>query len=159
MRLRRPRAPLGVASAVLVVVALTGCSTASTGSGAPARCDSPGITPNQVTLGFLYPDSGASSSALSSARAGFEARIGLANEEGGVRGRRIAYEWRDDAGSGPVAATATEELVDHEKVFGLVTASAALADSMDRLTRQGVPVTGVAVEPSWAGRENRFSFV
>ncbi|OHV43847.1 ABC transporter substrate-binding protein [Pseudofrankia sp. BMG5.36] len=159
MRLPKPRAPLGVASAVLVVVAVTGCSSASTGSGAAGACDSPGVTQGQVTLGFVYPDTGASSSALSSARAGLAARIGLANEEGGVHGRRIAYEWRDDAGSGSVAATATEELIDHEKVFGLVTASAALGDSMDRLTQQGVPVTGVAVEPSWAGRENMFSFV
>ncbi|OHV56572.1 ABC transporter substrate-binding protein [Pseudofrankia sp. BMG5.36] len=62
-------------------------------------------------------------------------------------------------GSGTVVATATEDLVEHEKVFGLVTATAALGNSMDRLTRQGVPVAGVAVEPSWAGRENMFSFI
>lgn len=158
MHLRAPWAPFGMAITILVVAAATGCSSSSAGSGAGAACDSPGVTPDRVMLGFVYPASGSSSSALSSARAGLDARIGLANDEGGVHGRRIAYQWRDDEGSATVAETATEELVQDQHVFGLVTASSALGDSMDFLTKQGVPVAGVAIEPSWAGRENMFSF-
>ncbi|WP_307873592.1 MULTISPECIES: ABC transporter substrate-binding protein [unclassified Frankia] len=110
-------------------------------------------------MGFVYPNSGISAAALSAARAGLDARIGLANEQGGVHGRKITYQWRDDQGSTGVAALVTEDLVQNEKVFGLVTASDSLAAAMDNLTRQNVPVTGIAVEPAWAGRKNMFSAI
>lgn len=158
MRLRARRLSIG-AGIVVMAAAATSCAPSIGGSGGNASCGSPGITPNQVNLGFLYPASGSSSSALAAARAGLDARIGLANEEGGVHGRRIVYQWRDDEGTPSVAAVATDDLVRHEQVFGLVTASTSLGASMDRLTSQRVPVTGVAIEPAWAEHENMFSFI
>jgi ABC-type branched-subunit amino acid transport system substrate-binding protein len=159
MRLRtRPALLLRMGAAILVAAA-TSCTPSGAASDASAACDSPGVTPTQVTLGFVYPDSGGSSSALAAARAGLDARIGLANEDGGVHGRRIVYEWRSDESSTSVAAVATRDLVQHDRVFGLVTASASLGDSMNSLTEQGVPVTGIAIEPAWAGRDNMFSFI
>ncbi|MDT3439289.1 MULTISPECIES: ABC transporter substrate-binding protein [unclassified Pseudofrankia] len=144
--------------ATLVATAAS-CASSSGGSGTNAACDSPGVTPSQVTLGFIYPASGASSSALSAARAGIDARIGLANEQGGMHGRRITYQWRDDENTSSVTARATEELVQQEHVFGLVAASASLGGSLDSLAQQGIPVAGLAVDPAWAGRENMFSFI
>nr|WP_241832475.1 ABC transporter substrate-binding protein [Pseudofrankia sp. EUN1h] len=142
-----------------MAAAATDCATPSSGGGANTPCDSPGVTPNQVTLGFVYPASGGSSSPLSTARAGIDARIGLANEQGGVHGRRIAYQWRDDGGTPSVATVAVDDLVQRQQVFGLVTASATLGDSLNHLTSLGVPVTGISIEPAWAGRKNMFSFI
>ncbi|MBL7496356.1 ABC transporter substrate-binding protein [Frankia sp. CNm7] len=158
MRLRTPRILLE-ATAVVLVVAVIGCAPSRDGNGQGATCDAPGITPSEATLGFVYPDSGPPSSVFVSARAGFDARIGLANAEGGVHGRRISAQWRDDEGSATVGALAVEDLVQHGQVFGLVTASASLHDSMERLTKQGVPVTGLAIEPAWVGRANMFAVV
>ncbi|MBL7493340.1 ABC transporter substrate-binding protein [Frankia sp. AgB1.9] len=158
MLLRTPRILLGSAAALLLAVA-TSCASPGGVSAANGACDAPGVTPSQVKLGFVYPDSGSSGSTLSAARAGLDARIGLANEQGGVHGRKITYEWRDDEGQATVTALAAEDLVQQQKVFGLVTASASLGDAMDGLTRQNVPVAGIAIEPAWAGRQNMFSSI
>lgn len=161
MGAHRPRLSCGIAAAAMLVMAAS-CSSASSasgGSGGNAPCDSPGVTPNQVKIGFVYPATGPSSSALSAARAGLDARIGLANAQGGIHGRQITYEWRDDEGTASATALAIDELVQQQNVFGLVSASASLGDSVNTMSQQGIPVTGVAIEPTWAGHENMFTFV
>ncbi|SQD96810.1 ABC-type branched-chain amino acid transport systems periplasmic component-like protein [Parafrankia sp. Ea1.12] len=147
------------AAAAAILLAVTACSAPGTRPDAAAACGSPGVTPDRITLGFVYSDSGGAGSAFSSARAGFDARISLANAEGGVHGRRIVYQWRDDESSGPVNAKVTEGLIRTDSVFGLVMSSAVTGDSLDYLTGQGVPVTGLAAEPAWAGHANMFSYM
>ncbi|WP_242423882.1 ABC transporter substrate-binding protein, partial [Frankia sp. EI5c] len=147
------------AAAVALVVAVTGCS-ASGGAGdtPPAACTTPGVTADQVKVGFVYSDSGTGSSALSSARAGVTARLGLVNEEGGVNGRHIIYRWRDDSSSPAENTRATAELVEHEGVFGLISATSALAGSLDTLADKRIPVTGL-VQSGWGSYDNLFSFI
>ncbi|WP_308301234.1 ABC transporter substrate-binding protein [Frankia sp. Mgl5] len=117
-----------------------------------------GITSDAVNLGFVYSDTGVGSAALVSARAGFDARIGLANEEGGVNGRKITYEWRDDENAPSRNTQVVDELLRRESVFGLVTVTTNLAGSMGALTAQGVPVVGLAAEPAWREHQNMFSY-
>lgn len=123
-----------------------------------AACESPGVTADKVHIGFVFSDSGSGSSALSSARAGVDARIGLANDAGGVNGRHIVYDWRDDAGSPSQNARVTEELVHDESVFGLISATAAGSGSLDSLSAKGIPVTGLA-NPTWAKYPNLFAYM
>lgn len=146
---------LGLAAAILVV-AVASCSTPGAGSEAVAACNTPGVTSDQVKLGFVVSDSGIGSTEYSSARSGVEARIGLANEQGGINGRRIVYQWRDDANSSSQNARVTEELL-RESVFGFVTATSASGGSLDSLAMQGVPVVGLA-QPAWAKYQNLFSY-
>ncbi|CAI7978938.1 Amino acid-binding protein [Frankia sp. Hr75.2] len=153
MRLGSLTRPLGLAATILVAAA-TSCSTLGDGGEAAAACNSPGVTSEQVKLGFVVSDS---SAALSSARSGVDARIGLANEQGGIHGRRIVYQWRDDANSPSQNARVTEELLRRESAFGLVTATSAIGDSLDSLTTQGVPVVGLA-QSAWAKYQNLFSY-
>ncbi|WP_347177119.1 ABC transporter substrate-binding protein [Parafrankia sp. EAN1pec] len=116
------------------------------------------MTSDQVKIGFVVSDSGPGHEALSSARAGVEARIGLVNAAGGINGREITYDWRDDGSSASVNVVATEELVRSEPVFGLLAVTTALDPSMDALEAAGIPVVGLAASPGWAKHRNMFSY-
>ncbi|OHV29678.1 amino acid-binding protein [Parafrankia colletiae] len=157
MRAKGPIGPLAMA-AVIFVTAIAACSTVSTGSEAVA-CNSPGVSADEVRIGFVFSDSGAGSGALSPSRAGVDARLGLANEEGGIHGRRIEYVMRDDETSLSRNARAVKELVGKKSVFGLVAATVTLNDAMVQLDEQQVPVVGLAAEATWAAHPNMFSFI
>nr|WP_026240024.1 ABC transporter substrate-binding protein [Parafrankia discariae] len=154
MRLGSTTGLLGVAAAVLVA-AVTGCSS-TPGVTNAAVCDSPGVTSNEVNLGLVYSDSGVGSAAFSSARAGADARFGLANEEGGVHGRKIVYQWRDDANDPAQNARVAQELVRGGGTFGLVTVTTAFGGAPAELAKQNVPVIGFAL-PTWGQYQNMFS--
>ncbi|EFC83929.1 ABC transporter substrate-binding protein [Parafrankia sp. EUN1f] len=152
------RWPAAVAAAAILLAA-TGCSSPGNSAKTAAPCDSPGVTPDRITLGFVYSDSGGASGAFSSARSGFEARIGLANAEGGVHGRRIAFQQRDDESTTTVNTKVIRSLIRDSSVFGLVMSSAVTGGSLDYLTDAGVPVTGLAAETAWAAHPNMFSYM
>nr|WP_242423531.1 ABC transporter substrate-binding protein [Frankia sp. EI5c] len=138
------------------LVGAVGCSAERPATRA-AACDSPGVSADQVKAGLVLSDTGVGSVAMSSARSGLDARIGLANAEGGVRGRQIVYRWRDDAGSPSQNAQVTKDLVDHESVLGIVAVTTALGGSLDETQARGIPVVGLAV-PSWAEYQNLFAY-
>ncbi|ONH32496.1 hypothetical protein BL253_05380 [Pseudofrankia asymbiotica] len=144
-------------SLALALVATAGCA-AKAGETAAASCDAPGVTPDAVKVGLLYPDSGVLSEAFKAARGGVEGRIGLANQSGGVNGRGIDLVWRDDAATASTNGTAARELVENVPVLGLIELSTAVSGSADYLDRTGVPVTGLTAESLWNDHANMFSF-
>ncbi|WP_347177148.1 ABC transporter substrate-binding protein [Parafrankia sp. EAN1pec] len=103
-----------------------------------------------MKFGLLFSDSGAENQALSSARAGVDARIGLANQEGGVNGRRLVYEWRDDA-------TSSQNVKVQESAFGVVAVTTSASGSVESLGLAGIPVVGLA-DTSWKIHPNMFSY-
>ncbi|WP_236705383.1 ABC transporter substrate-binding protein, partial [Frankia sp. ACN1ag] len=114
---------LGVAAAIMgLLVAGVGCSTAGPPD-ADGPCNSPGVSKDQIKLGFIYPDTGVGSAVFAAARAGVDARLGLANAEGGVNGRRITYEWRDDEANPDTNGRVARDLVENTGVFGLIISS------------------------------------
>ncbi|SQE00356.1 MULTISPECIES: ABC transporter substrate-binding protein [unclassified Parafrankia] len=145
--------PLSLVAAI-VVGALTGCSTSGAGAGANGPCDSPGVTADQVKFGFIFSDTGTGSEALSSARLGVDARIGLANEAGGVNGRRVTYDWRDDGASPATNVRVTQDL--SSSTFGLVGVTSSIGGSLDSLEKEGVPYVGLT-QPSYAKYPNVFA--
>jgi branched-chain amino acid transport system substrate-binding protein len=158
-RLCRRRWVAAVAVAVVLPLAFAGCSNGDRSSGGNAPCDAPGVTPTEVKIGLIYPDTGgAVADGFRGARSGVDARIGLANASGGVHGRQISYVWRDDQGKGDNFATAARELVDDVGVFGLVAETIAVQGTADRLDKQGIPVAGLAAEPVWGEHRNMFTF-
>ncbi|CAI7975949.1 MULTISPECIES: ABC transporter substrate-binding protein [unclassified Parafrankia] len=144
-------------AATILVVAATSCSAGGGGSSASSACGAPGVTPDQVEIGFLVSDSGAGSAAYASARAGIDARIGLANDEGGIHGRLITYDWRDDQNSPSQNAHVTDDLLRSKPVFGLVAATSAISGSLENLSQQGIPVVGLG-RTDWAKYQNFFSY-
>nr|MDT0664757.1 ABC transporter substrate-binding protein [Micromonospora sp. DSM 115978] len=147
--------------AAVVIFAATSVACAAQGidtASADADCQSPGVTEDSVEVGLLYPDSGTLAGAFNGARAGFDARIGLANANGGVNGRLIEYQWRDDEGDPPTNLAMSEELVMQEEVFAILQSSTVASGSAQYLDDNGVPVIGLAVEPEWSDHNNMFAF-
>jgi ABC-type branched-subunit amino acid transport system substrate-binding protein len=140
-----------------VLVALPGCGTPGGDGRSAGDCVSPGVTPDEVKLGFIYADTGTSAGIMRPARGGLDARIGLVNEAGGINGRKITYTWRDDASDPTTNQRAARELVDDEQVFGLVEMTTAATGGADYLRDRGIPVTGLSAEAAWTDHTNMFS--
>ncbi|EIV91901.1 ABC transporter substrate-binding protein [Frankia sp. QA3] len=154
--------PRMYSSLVLAIVLLAlaglagGCSSGT--QPAAAGCDTPGVTADQVRLGLLYPDSGPTASSLAAVRAGIDARLGLANDNGGIHGRKIVYDWRDDQGTTEANATAARDLIEGKQDFGILEYSLAADGSARYLAERDVPVAGLAASDSWSTNRNMFSF-
>ncbi|MCK9893677.1 ABC transporter substrate-binding protein [Frankia sp. AgB32] len=159
---RGRRASWGGAAAAAVVLSvavlsasLAGCSSADQVSAAP--CGTPGVTDHQIDLGVLIPASGPASSQSEAARAGIDARLGAANAAGGVHGRRVTYQWRDDQGSAEVNGIAARDLVEQRQVFGLIEPTVAAGGSVAYVTQRAIPVTGTALDQAWSSAPTMFA--
>jgi ABC-type branched-subunit amino acid transport system substrate-binding protein len=139
-----------VTAVVAATALVTGCAADPGGARTGGSCDSPGVSGNEIKIGLVYPDSGPLAAALNATRGGFVARLGEANAAGGVNGRKIVYDWRDDRGDLGQNAFVTRQLVADDHVFGLVEATTASSGGAAYLRDQGVPVTGVPVGPEWS---------
>ncbi|WP_407673627.1 ABC transporter substrate-binding protein [Parafrankia colletiae] len=156
-RRRAPWAAAGL-SAVLLTVS-SGCSGAADAPAAPDCASAPGITGDTVRLGLLMSDSGTAASQVIGARSGIDARIESENDRGGVHGRRIVYDWRDD-GSNPAAnLIAAQDLVERGGIFGLLSASVVATGSADYLHEREIPIAGLATEPAWSSYDNMVSYL
>lgn len=136
-RARRARRRYAGASAVVAVVVAVGLSVpagAQTGS-------VPGVTDKSVKIGFISSETGVASETGKGAIDACKARIGRANAEGGVAGRRIEVEYVDDQ-SGPGNLDIAKDLVQNRNVFAVVNNSALAFFAYRYLVDQGVPVVG-----------------
>ncbi|WP_243407473.1 ABC transporter substrate-binding protein [Frankia canadensis] len=115
------------------------------------------MSSSEIRLGLLYPDTGPTASAIATARAGVDARIGLANEKGGIHGRKIVYDWRDDQDNPTANATAARYLVEQRNVFGLLEFSFVADGSAQYLADKGIPVGGLSVGDAWSKHPNMFT--
>jgi ABC-type branched-subunit amino acid transport system substrate-binding protein len=159
----RPLTGVTALAALLSSAALfTGCGAASRAVGLANSCatSEPGVTPNTVEIGLIYPDSGAPDvvKTFSGSRSAVEARIALANANGGVDGRRIDLVWRDDQSDSHAFSLAAHDLVDTQDTFGLIALTTVLDASADWLQAQDVPVTGMASSAAWSNYPNLFHF-
>ena len=152
-------------SAALVAVtcgAVTACDAPITAQASPVgetpSCTAPGVTDEQVKLGLLYPFSGNAATLFRPFRAGVDARLGVANEAGGVHGRQVVYSWRDDESRPTGNLAAARSLVDTDGVFGIVESTSVATGSADYLNSQRVPVTGASLEAVWTVHDNMFSY-
>jgi ABC-type branched-subunit amino acid transport system substrate-binding protein len=136
-----------------------GCGTTSANGSArqgPA-CASPGVTDDNVRLGLLFPDSGSAQSQFGPFRAGVDARLGVANAAGGVHGRKIVYDWEDDA-SDPMTNLASASALVDRGVFGVLESTSASSGSAEFLHSKGIPVTGTSLEEPWTIYDNMFTY-
>ncbi|WP_083419287.1 ABC transporter substrate-binding protein [Pseudofrankia sp. BMG5.36] len=148
------------ASASSLAVSLVACGGGgASGVGGACSTTVPGITPTEVKAGMVWSDTGPGAATMRSFRAGVDARFHVANEEdGGVYGRKVTYAWRDDQADQQLNLSAVQELLDQEKIFGLIYAPGAGTQSAKLLQERSVPVTGIASDPVWLGMNNMFSW-
>ncbi|CAI7979180.1 Branched-chain amino acid ABC transporter substrate-binding protein [Frankia sp. Hr75.2] len=147
-------AGLGMAGSIL----LTGCSAGGTDrtAGARASCTpTPGVTPDEVRFGALYPDTGSGSPLSRAFRAGIDARLGVVNGTGGIQGRQVRYDWRDDESTSDGALRGARLLVDRDQVFAIVGTSGIATEAVSYLAERGVPTIG---QDLTASGDNAFGY-
>jgi ABC-type branched-subunit amino acid transport system substrate-binding protein len=153
---RRVRVAATLATIMLVIAGCGGGSRSTPGN--EACPPAPGVTPTQVDFGLLFPASGLGAGAYLPYRAGVDARLGTADERGGVFGREIRYTWADDGGSESTNLTQARRLVTQDNVFAVQELSASPRGSAAWLNQQGVPVVGTADDLVWTRYRNMFSY-
>lgn len=167
---RGPTAPAGrrrgriaaaaTAAAVLATLpaALASCgSTQEPATAASGSCPSPGVSGDTIKIGLIYPDTGGQiADSFRDVRSAVQARVDAQNAAGGVHGRTVQIVWRDDQSDPGLFRTAAQDLVDNQKVFGLIVESIAAGPTASWLEANGIPAAGVAIG---AGQHrNLFSF-
>ena len=159
---RRPllrSSALAAALSSLALLAACSGSGDSAGSARAGACVAPGVTEDKIKIGLLWGDTGPGSDVLRAFRAGVDARLGVANAEGGVGGRQIEYVWRDDASDPSLNLRGARELVEKENVFGVIEGPGGVQGSGEYLAERQVPVTGLGSDPVWGRHDNMFSWV
>ena len=119
---------------LVLVGTVAGTAGAQTGS-------VPGVTDKTVKIGFISSETGVASETSKGSIDACKARIGRANAEGGVNGRKIEVEYVDDQ-SGPGNLDIAKDLVQNRNVFAVVNDSALAFFAYRYLVAQGVPVVG-----------------
>ncbi len=140
---RRTIAAVGAAMVASLAVTLL----PSVGNAATPRADD-GVTAKAIKLGFIYPATGLAGPISGTGLKGFQARIDRQNAQGGVNGRKIEVEARDDASSGQNVAQA-HDLVDNEHVFAVVQESPFAYLSYRYLLQAGVPMIGNGLDGTY----------
>ncbi|MBE3200859.1 MULTISPECIES: ABC transporter substrate-binding protein [Parafrankia] len=142
----------------MLLLVLAACGRARSDASPPVpACTTPGFSGSTVRVGLVYPDTGPLALPFSLARSGFEARIALANEAGGVHGRRIEAVPADDAAQKETNLAVAQRLIERENIFVLAEFTTAASGSADLLAANGIPVLGVAAEQAWSNYENMFA--
>jgi branched-chain amino acid transport system substrate-binding protein len=85
---------------------------------AAGRQDDPGVTSTSILLGATTPLSGPYSS-VSSVTVGANAYFKYVNAQGGVLGRKITFDYLDDAYNPALTVQLTRQLVEQDKVFAI----------------------------------------
>lgn len=160
-RVKQRLAAVGVLSVTAVL--LPACSSRSASGGPQATstaCNSPdaGVTAQSINVGAIFPTSGPQGSFFKAVGSGILARFYVANQNGGIGGRKLDLQTADDGDGSIENLTAAQYLVGTSKVFGVIEASTNSDGSAPYLASQHVPVTGWAITPGWGRNLNMFGY-
>ncbi len=129
------------AALVVTTMVAVGAIGAGGADGAEQSGDSTGVTDKEITLGYIFSETGIAGSTFHNAGDAFQARIDRANAEGGVNGRKIVTELVDDGGQ-TNNQQAAQDLVRNRGVFAVVNNSPFAFLGYRFLLENGVPMIG-----------------
>ena len=110
---------------------------------APSPCpNTDGVSADEIKVGTIGTTSGTLAAFYGSIIDGVKARIAQANAEGELGKRKITLVNADDAGDTSRNVTAAQQLVESDKVFGIISNTPAGDASGQYLNSQKVPVVG-----------------
>jgi ABC-type branched-subunit amino acid transport system substrate-binding protein len=110
---------------------------------APNPCkNDPGVTDDTIKVGTIVPTSGPLALFYAPILDGIKARVAKANAEGELGKRKIELVNLDDAGDAARNVTDAQQLVEDDKVFGIIMNTTAGDASGQYLNEQKVPVVG-----------------
>jgi ABC-type branched-subunit amino acid transport system substrate-binding protein len=107
----------------------------------PAQAADPGVTDSEIVLGMQLPQTGAAAPGYNKVDDAMRAYFDYVNSKGGVYGRSIKLEVRDDVYSAGRTISTASSLINDAKIFAMVgsvgtqTHSAVIKD----LNRRGIP--------------------
>ena len=124
--------------AVLALLAVTGCSDTGTAT--------PGVTEDEVVVGTHMPLTGPAAAGYSKIAPATRAYFEHVNANGGVHGRRIRYEVKDDTYNPATTQQVVRELVLQDRVFAILNGLGTPTHTgvLDFLHSNGVPDLFVA---------------
>ena len=121
---RRWMAPAAVVSVVALIGAACGggssTSSSSSTSGGANKASAPGITANSITIGSHQPLTGVAAPGYDEIAPSAKALFDDVNAHGGVNGRKITYNYQDDAYNPTNTATVVRSLVLQDNVFAIL---------------------------------------
>jgi ABC-type branched-subunit amino acid transport system substrate-binding protein len=135
---RSLRAAVAVVGAVSLAAA--GCGSSASKTSSPTT----GASAAPIPIGLLTSVTGPASSTFADSVDGVKARLAVQNAEGGVDGRKLVLSVADDASTATQHLVGAEDLVDRDKVLGVISDNAVLVGSAKFLLQHDVPVTGPA---------------
>src|SRR5438874_11086213 len=94
------------------------CALVVVSAAAAGASSTPGVTAKQILIGGTTPLTGPASAYASVAK-GADAYFKYVNAHGGVNGRKIKYDYVDDAYDPSQTIQKTRDLVQNEKVFAI----------------------------------------
>ena len=112
-----------------------------TATALPAQAAEVGVTDSEIVLGMQLPQTGAASPGYNKVDDAMRAYFDYVNSKGGVNGRNIRLEVKDDAYSAGRTISTASSLINDSKVFAMVgdvgtqTHAAVIKD----LNRRGIP--------------------
>ena len=127
----------------------------------PDPCtNDPGVDDSTIKVGVITIQSGAQAQSFApSTLDGIQARIDRANSAGELGDRQIQLVVKDDQGNQANNLTAAQQLVEEEKVFGIIEVSNAADGSGKYLNKQKIPVAGWHIgQKEWGIYPNMFSW-
>ena len=128
----------------------TGGSTPSSVDTSKNTASDTGVTKDSVTIGLITSATGVASSTFKDTAEGANARIQAQNAAGGVFGRKIILKVADDGSTIPGDLTASQSVVQQDKVFAVIGYSPYQFGGYRYLQQQGIPVAGSGFDgPEW----------
>jgi branched-chain amino acid transport system substrate-binding protein len=128
----------------VALLGVAACSSAAS-SGSPAASGSVSGSGSgsggTINVGLLSEVTGAYASGRTM-EAGVKARFALQNAEGGVDGKKLAYEQVDTTSTVPGTLSAAQTLVQNDHVLGILDGAFNLSGAVNYLKQQNVPVVG-----------------
>src|ERR1700746_2493299 len=141
------------AAAVAVLGAATACSSSSTTGAAGSSTSNAGAAAGKtITLGVLTPLTGPVASSFGQETIqGAQARIDLANADHELpNGETVKLVSVDEGASPQTSLAGTQQLVEHDHVFGVLAAGAFFYGAYRWAAQQNVPVVGDGIDgPGW----------
>ncbi len=134
-----------LAAPVVAALVLTGCGGSTSGSGSGSGSDT-------ISLGLVAPKSGPLADFGTALNEGAQIGIDEINADGGVLGKKLTIDWRDDQSTTPGMTSAVRSLAsdDHKLMFGFTNSAACLA-TLPIAQSLGASMVGVCAAPGLTG--------
>jgi branched-chain amino acid transport system substrate-binding protein len=144
MRRSRQRTVGAFAAVVTGVIALAAIAPA-------ASAADPGVTNKDITVGYIFSETGAAGSTFKNAGTACQARVDRENAKGGVNGRKIKLIAIDDK-SGTDNSVATKDLIQNQNAFVIVNNSSFAFLSYRTMLENKVPMIGGGYDGNYYGK-------